>query len=341
MRERSLQTRKHGPLALTELGFGGAPLGNLYRPIPEPTAQATLDAAYEAGIRLFDTAPLYGLGLSEERFGQAIARWGRDQIVLSTKIGRVLTDCPPDQVPETIFHDIPQRRFDYDYSYDGVMRSYQDSLKRLGTDRIDILLIHDVDVWTHGTREASDARIREVMEGGYRAMEELRAAGDILAIGAGVNEWDICERLAALGDFDCFLLAGRYTLLEQEAQESFLPLCVEKGIGIILGGPYNSGILATGPVEGAYYNYQPAPPEILERAGRLQAVCEAHGVRLVEAALHFVLGHPAIVSVIPGAAAPEEVTRNLEVLGAQIPAALWDDLKGEGLIPAAALVPAA
>ncbi len=341
MKQRLLQTRKHGPLALTELGFGGAPLGNLYRPIPEPKAQATLDAAYGSGIRLFDTAPLYGLGLSEERFGKAIARWGRDEVVLSTKIGRILTDCAPEEVPETIFHDIPQRRFDYDYSYDGVMRSYQDSLKRIGTDRIDILLIHDIDVWTHGTREASDARIREVMVGGYKAMEELRAAGDIKAIGAGVNEWDICERLAGLGDFDCFLLAGRYTLLEQQALESFLPLCLEKDIGIILGGPYNSGILATGPVEGAHYNYQPAPPEILERARKLQAVCESHGVRLVEAALRFVLGHPAIVSVIPGGAAPEEVTRNLEVLEAEIPAALWDDLKAQGLILDAAPVPAA
>ncbi len=341
MKQRTLQTRKHGALPLTVLGFGGAPLGNLYRPIPEAVAQATLDAAFAAGIRLFDTAPLYGLGLSEERYGKALARWGRDEIVLSTKIGRVLTDCPPEQVPETIFFDIPNRRFGYDYSYDGVMRSYEDSLQRLGTERIDILLVHDVDVWTHGTREASDARIREVMDGGYKAMEALRACGDIKAIGVGVNEWDICERMAGLGDFDCFLLAGRYTLLEQEALDSFLPLCVERGIGIILGGPYNSGILATGPVEGAMYNYNPAPPEILDRARRLEAVCESHGVRLVEAALHFVLAHPAIVSVIPGAAAPAEVERNLEILSASLPAALWDDLKGEKLLRGDAPVPAA
>ncbi|MDJ0933906.1 MAG: aldo/keto reductase [Kiloniellales bacterium] len=339
MKTRTLQTRQHGPLEITTLGFGCAPLGNLYRPIQEEVAQATLDAAYDAGIRYFDTAPLYGLGLSEERVGRALARWPRDEFLLSTKIGRILTDCPPEEMPETIFHDIPSRRFDYDYGYDGVLRSYEDSLKRMGTDRVDILLVHDVDIWTHGSREASDAKIRELMEGGYKALEELRAAGDVKAIGVGINEWDICERLAKSADFDCFLLAGRYTLLEQEAQESFLPLCVERGIGIILGGPYNSGILATGPVEDAKYNYQPAPPEIMERAARLQAVCEAHGVRLVEAALHFLLNHPAIVSVIPGAAAPGEVTRNLEVLSAQVPAALWRDLKAEGLVRADSPLP--
>ena len=156
MKTRTLQTRQHGPLEITTLGFGCAPLGNLYRPIQEEVAQATLDAAYDAGIRYFDTAPLYGLGLSEERVGRALARWPRDQFLLSTKIGRILTDCPPEEMPETIFHDIPSRRFDYDYGYDGVLRSYEDSLKRMGTDRVDILLVHDVDIWTHGSREASE-----------------------------------------------------------------------------------------------------------------------------------------------------------------------------------------
>ena len=333
MRTRNLRTRKHGDLPLTELGFGGAPLGNLYRALPEEVAQATLDAAYDAGIRLFDTAPLYGFGLSEERYGAAIARWGRDDLVISTKIGRWLEDCRLDEVPDLGFVlETKPRSFEFDYSYDGVMRSYEQSLQRLGTDRIDILLIHDTDIWTHGSAEAADAVLRKVMAEGYKAMEELRASGAIKAIGAGLNAWEICKRLAREGDFDCFLLAGRYTLLEQDALESFLPLCVEREIGIILGGPYNSGILASGPVEGAKYNYKPAPPEILERAREIERVCEAHGVRLVEAALHFVYGHPAIVSVIPGAAAPEEVARNMAVLDKAVPSGLWADLKGEGLI---------
>jgi len=340
MLTRTWKTRKNGDIEVSVLGFGGAPLGNMYRPIPEEMAQATLDAACAAGITYFDTAPLYGLGLSEERYGRFLSRRGRDGIVLSTKIGRLLEDASPGEPPaDPLFQQAPSRRIVYDYSYDGVMRSYEASLRRLGTDRIDILFIHDVDVWTHGSREASDARIAEVMDGGYRALDELRASGAVKAIGAGVNEWEICERLARLGDFDGFLLAGRYTLLEQGALDSFLPLCERRGIAIVLGGPYNSGILATGPVAGAKYNYREPPADILERARRLHTVCTAHGVHLAEAALHFVLAHPAIVSVIPGAMQPEEVERNAAILAAAIPDGLWSDLKAEGLLHAAAPVP--
>jgi D-threo-aldose 1-dehydrogenase len=220
------------------------------------------------------------------------------------------------------------------------MRSFEDSLERLGVDRIDILYCHDVDAFTHGSREASDRRIREFMEGGYRALAGLRDEGAIDAIGAGVNEWEVCERLAREGDFDLFLLAGRYTLLEQEALASFLPLCVERGIGIVLGGPYNSGILATGPSPDAYYNYAPAPPDILDRVRRIETVCEAHGVKLTEAALRFPLFHPAVLSVIPGAQTAEEVWRNSEVLRARIPEGLWSDLKAQGLLHPDAPVPA-
>jgi D-threo-aldose 1-dehydrogenase len=177
------------------------------------------------------------------------------------------------------------------------------------------------------------------MEGGYRALHELREQGVVAAIGAGVNEWQVCEAMARAGDFDLFLLAGRYTLLEQEALDSFLPLCVERGIGIALGGPYNSGILATGARPGAFYNYDPAPPAILERVSRIEQVCEAHGVRLIEAALRFPLAHPAVVSVIPGAQSAAEVHRNAEILRARIPASLWADLKAEGLLRADAPVP--
>ncbi len=332
-------TRRNGLLPLTRLGFGGAPLGNLYRAIDEDTAQATLQAAHDGGVRLFDTAPLYGLGLSEERFGRALAHWQRDDMVLSTKIGRVLEDCVPADKTQTIFLDTPDRRFTYDYSYDGVMRSLEGSLHRLGTDRVDILLVHDVDIWTHGSKAASDARIAEVLDGGFRALDDLRGAGTVKAIGVGVNEWEVCEFMAQRADFDLFLLAGRYTLLEQGALDSFLPLCVDRGIGIMLGGPYNSGILATGAVEGARYNYGPASAEILERTRRIEQVCAAHRVALPAAAMAFVLAHPAVTTIIPGALAPSEVHRNIELVSTPIPAGLWSDLKTAGLIRADAPVP--
>jgi D-threo-aldose 1-dehydrogenase len=340
MQPRPLRART-GPLRLTALGFGGAPLGNLYTPISDARAASTLEAAWDAGIRVFDTAPLYGLGLSETRFGSMLPRWPRESFVVSTKIGRVLRDCEPDAVPHVGFHDTPSRTFDFDYSADGVRRSLDSSLERLRIDRVDILLVHDVDVFTHGSTAASDARIRELFDrGGYRALEDLRAAGVVGAIGAGVNEWQVCQTLAALGDFDCFLLAGRYTLLEQEALESFLPLCERRDIGIILGGPFNSGILATGAAAGAWYNYAPAPPDVLARVERIEHVCRAHGVALAEAALQFVLAHPAVKTVIPGANSPEQVRTNASLLEARIPPALWADLKTEGLVRQDAPVPA-
>lgn len=342
MQTRSLRSTNGRSLALSVLGFGGAPLGNLYAPVPEEVAQRTLSAAWDAGIRVYDTAPLYGLGLSEERFARGLSGRARDEFVISTKVGRVLQDCRPEEVPDYNFYDTPARTFRYDYSYEGVMRSHEDSLKRLGQERVDILLVHDLDLFTHKSEQAVEARVRELFDrGGYRALEGLRAAGAVAAIGAGLNEWQACERLLSLGDFDCFLLAGRYTLLEQDALDSFLPLCEKRGVGIILGGPFNSGILATGPISEARYNYAPAPPDILARVQRIEAACIAHGVKLIEAALHFVLAHPAITTVIPGANSPEQVTGNLAMLRARIPPALWSDLKAEGLIRKDAPVPTA
>ena len=334
--------RESRPLTLTRMGFGGAPLGNLYREVSEADAQAALQAAYDSGIRYFDTAPMYGLGISERRFGEAFRRFGRDGALLSTKVGRLLEDCAPGDVTPTAFVGVPPRRIVFDYSYDGVMRSHQASLDRLGVEAIDILLVHDVDVFTHGSREASDARVRELFDrGGFRALDELRSAGQVKAIGAGVNEWQVCEKLLGLGDFDCFLLAGRYTLLEQEALESFLPLCVARDVGVILGGPYNSGILATGAVEGARYNYAPASPAILDRVRRIEDVCAGHGVRLIEAALQFVMGHPAVRTVIPGAASAAEVEANTALLSRRIPDGLWADLRQAGLLRPDAPTPAA
>lgn len=335
-----LNHRTKRPVPLTRMGFGGAPLGNLYRKVSDEDAQASLQAAFDAGIRYFDTAPQYGLGRSEMRFGKALKRFGRDNVQLSTKIGRLLVDCEPHEVTPEAFVDVPQKRIVFDYSYDGVMRSYEASKERLEVSNADILLIHDVCVFSQGSQEISDKRVRELFDqGGYRALTELRNSGEIAAIGAGVNEWQVCEKLLGLGDFDGFLLAGRYTLLEQEALNSFLPLCEKRDVGIILGGPYNSGILATGAIEGAKYNYAQAPDDVLERVNKIEAVCKAHDTRLIAAALQFVLGHPAVKTVVPGAVSSAEVKANVELMQTPIPQGLWSDLRIEGLIRSDAPLP--
>jgi D-threo-aldose 1-dehydrogenase len=324
----------NGGLTFTELGFGAAPLGNLYRAISEADAQATLTKAWDLGLRFFDTAPLYGFGLSETRLNTFLRGKRRDDYVLSTKIGRLfrLPSMGEDRDSIGKFFDIPARKEVYDYTYDGVMRSVEFSLERLGLDRIDILFAHDLDVFTHKSQTALDAKLAEFMAGGYRALVALRDSGVIKAFGAGINEWQPCQWMAERGDFDLFLLAGRYTLLEQDALQSFLPLAVARGIGIVIGGPYNSGILATGPKPGAFYNYDPAPPHILARVAKIEAVCARHSVRMVDAAFQFPLCHPAVVSVIPGGQGVAEVDVNLVAARAMIPPALWADLKAEGLL---------
>lgn len=332
MKTRHFDRLGNGGITFTELGFGAAPLGNLYRAVSDEDADATLDSAWGTGSRYFDTAPLYGLGLSETRLNPFLRGRRRDDYVLSTKVGRLMRACPPDQRTGIgKFFDTPSRREVYDYSYDGVMRSFEASLERLGVDRVDILFVHDVDIFTHGSKEASDARIEEFMSSGYYGLLSLRDQGVIKAFGGGINEWQVCQTLAERGDFDLFLLAGRYTLLEQEALESFLPLCQKRGIGIILGGPYNSGILATGPKPGAFYE---APKDILGRVARIEAVCKRHGARLIEAALQFPLLHPSVMSVIPGGQRPSEVESNRALLDVRLPAELWADLKKEGLMRA-------
>ncbi|MGD9912546.1 MAG: aldo/keto reductase [Rhizobiaceae bacterium] len=333
MKTRHFDRIGNGGLDFTELGFGTAPLGNLYRAISDDDAQAVLTAAWDTGCRYFDTAPLYGLGLSETRVNRFLRGKRRDDYVLSTKIGRLLQVCPPEQRTGIgKFFETPTRKEVYDYTHDGVMRSVEFSLERLGVDRIDILYAHDLDIYTLGTQAALDAKFAEFMGSGYQALLKLRDEGVIRAFGAGVNEWESCQWLAERGDFDLFLLAGRYTLLEQEALRSFLPLCEQRGIGIVLGGPYNSGVLASGPKPGAFYNYFEAPQEILDRVARIQSVCRSHGVKLIEAALNFPLQHPAIVSVIPGGQRVEEVKSNRGFLDVQIPPALWADLKAQGLM---------
>jgi D-threo-aldose 1-dehydrogenase len=267
-----------------------------------------------------------------------LKRRPRDSFVLSTKVGRWLKPAPGGPTAPSRYRGGLSFDTVVDYSYDGTMRAFEQSLQRLALPRIDIALIHDVDVWTHG--DQIEARFKEAMEGAYRALDELRRAGVVKGIGVGVNESAMCVRFANAGDIDAVLLAGRYSLLEQPALADFLPLAEKKRIGVMLGGVFNSGILATGAVEGAKYNYRPAPPEILERVRKIEAVCAAHGVTLPVAAMQFALGHPAVSSLVIGAVAPAEVTRNVAALTARVPATLWSDLKREGLLDAAAPVPA-
>lgn len=332
----------NGGLRFTELGFGSAPLGNLFKAVPEAEAQAVLEAAWAAGVRYFDTAPLYGLGLAETRLNHFLRGKSRGDYVISTKIGRLLKVSAPearDGIGKWI--DVPSRREMFDYSYDGVLRSLEFSLERLGLDRIDVVYAHDLDVFTHGTTEAMTERLEAFIAGGYLALRRLRDEGVIRAFGAGVNEAAPCDWLMQRGDFDIFLLAGRYTLLEQGAL-AFMDRAAVRGVGVVIGGPYNSGILATGPRAGAMFNYAPAPEAVLARAARLQTVCAAHGVRLVDAAFRFPLLHPATVSVIPGGQGVGEMASNLQAAAAVVPGALWGALQAEGLIaegaPLAAVV---
>ena len=324
-------------LKVTTLGCGGAPLGDLYAHLDEASAVATVEAALASGINLVDTSPLYGHGLSEHRIGAALRRSGRKDVVISTKVGRVAEPFAGRGNGSGYLGGLPHGLC-FDYSYDGAMRSLEQSALRLGVDRLDVVLIHDVDAWTHGA-DMIERRFAEAMDGAYRALEKLRAAGAVKAIGVGVNEAQMCERFARAGDFDTMLLAGRYSLLEQPALTSFMPLALEKGIGLMPGGVFNSGILATGPVAGAKYNYQPAPPEILARVAAIEAICARHGVPLRRAALQFPLGHPAVASLVMGAVKPEEVADQVTELSAPIPAALWTELKAEGLLGADVPVP--
>ncbi len=333
LRARHWDRRNVGGLDFTELGFGTAPLGNLYRAISDDDADAILEAAWAGGVRYFDTAPLYGLGLSETRLNRFLRDKDRSEYVLSTKVGRLLKAVPPEQRDGVgKWFDVPARQEVYDYGYDAVMRSLEFSLERLGVDRVDILFAHDLDVFNHGSQEALEDKLSELMAGGYRALMELRDQGVIAAFGAGVNEWESCQWLTERGDFDLFLLAGRYTLLEQEALNSFLPLCEERGIGIVIGGPYNSGILATGAKPGAFYNYDPAPQDILDRVNKIEAICARHGVKMLDAAFQFPLLHSSVVSVIPGGQGIGEMNSNFEAAHAAIPVDLWADLKAEGVL---------
>ena len=304
-------------LRVTRLGMGTAVIGNLYATLSDAEAHEAVQRCYEGGVRFFDTSPLYGTGEAERRLGGALRGIPRDEVIIQTKVGRIVR---------------PDRSIYFDYSRDGVMRSIEESLERLGMDRVDILLVHDPDV------EDPEEDYRMALDQAFPTLVDLRAQGVIGAVGAGMNQWEMEWEFAKQVDVNIFLLAGRYTLLEQTSLD-FLDWCTENEVSIVLGGVYNSGILATGPIPGAKYNYEDAPAEIMAKAGRLQAVTQRHGVPLQVAALHFARSHPAIASVVIGSANSAEAEENRAIWDVETPAAMWQELHDSGLIEARAPLP--
>lgn len=337
--------------AFPALGFGAAAIGNLYQAVSDAAAHEAVRAALAQGVRYFDTAPYYGFGLSESRLGAALAEFDPEQKALvSTKVGRRLEPIAVEaaQGLRNGFADAAPFEPVFDYSYDAVMRSYEESRRRLRRDRIDVLLAHDLGRRTHG--DAHPEQFKIFMNGGYRALRELRDQGAVGAIGLGVNEWEVAEEALHAGEFDVVLLAGRYTLLEQGAVDSFLPLCAKRGVSVIVGGPFNSGVLAQDAVQSgaqngdgaasAHYDYEQAPQAVLERVARLRAVCGRFGVPLAAAALQFPLAHPQVCSVVAGLADLQQVTQALDWMSAPAPDAFWRALRDEGLLHAEAALPA-
>ena len=324
-------------LKVTRLGFGCVPIANLYSVVSDEEAIATVRAAYDSGIRLFDAAPQYGHGLAEHRLGDALRWHDRETFLISSKVGRLLRPVDPAKADGKQFKRILPYMYDFDYSYDAVMRSVEDSLNRLGMHRLDILLVHDIDEWSHGERWPDVLDL--FMGSGYRALRKLRDEKVVSAIGVGMNFVEACHQMALRGDFDCFLLAGRYTLLEQGALDEFLPLCEKRDISLLIGGPYNSGILVTGSAQNPNYNYVPAAAEIIGRVKRIEAVCANHGVPLPAAALQFPLAHPNVASVMPGTRSVSEVIANKKWFECEIPRDFWTQMRAEGLLEVRAPVP--
>lgn len=334
------EKRKFGrvDLEVTAFGFGTAPLGNIFREIDEETSQSMFNCAWDAGVRFFDTAPMYGHGLAELRTGHSLRWKNRDDYVLASKVGRILRPAPRASIDFAPWTNAAPFTMHFDYSYDGTMRAFEDSQQRLGLERMDMCFIHDIDVFTRGSEQPEV--FKQAMDGAWRALERLRSEKLVKAIGVGVNEWEVCHEALKQRDFDCFLLAGRYTLLEQEALDAFLPLCEERGAAVVVGGGFNSGILATGAREGAKYNYSPAPRDIMDKVAKIEAVCKDYNVPLAAAALQFVVAHPAVPSFMAGTRNLEQLQQNLAWFSHPIPSEFWNDLKRKGLLREDAPVPA-
>ena len=314
------------------LGFGGAPLGNMFDVVDEGAAEAALVAAWDSGVRYFDTAPHYGSGLSEHRFGNVLRRYPRDAFVLSTKVGRLLRPDPSGPANPPFVEGLPFR-VQADYSYDATMRSIEDSCQRLGLARIDIAFVHDLAADHLG--DAWEQQFELARTGAFRALTQLRDEGVIAGWGLGVNLTDPCIRALEQADPDVFLLAGRYSLLNQPALDRLFPMCAQRGVHVVVGGPYNSGLLAGG----RNFDYQEAPEEMVARRDRIAAICARHGADIRSAALQFCAAHPVVAAIIPGAKHARKVQENARLMSATVPAAVWEELRREGLIPADAPTP--
>jgi D-threo-aldose 1-dehydrogenase len=310
-------------LRVSRLGFGGTGLGGMFRSTEAADAQDAVDAAWEAGLRYFDTAPQYGAGTAERRLGAALRGRDRDEYVVSSKVGKLVLELPEGGVG-SMFADAPPHEIAYDYSYDGALRSLEATLERTGLERIDIVLIHDVNRKYHGDRVME--RFEEALSGACVALRRLRDEGVVRAFGPAGNELDVTLRFLREADIDCLMLPQRWTLLDRSAEAEVLPVCAERGVGVLAAAPFASGILATGPERGAMHDYGPAGPAILDRVRRLQSACARFDVALGAAALQFPLLHPAVASVVVGMRSRAEVERNAALLGAAVAPALWMEL---------------
>jgi D-threo-aldose 1-dehydrogenase len=314
---------------ISELGFGGGPLGALFQPVDHDVAQRALAEAWAGGIRYFDTAPHYGIGQSESWFGEFLRQQPKDTFTLSTKVGRLLVPQDPAGRTDEAFQVPATHRRVWDFSRDGVRRSLEESLRRMGLDRVDILYLHDV-----------EAHFDEALESGYPALAELRGEGVVAAIGAGMGDAGLLARLVQAADVDVVMLAGRYTLLDQSGLDELLPVCSDRGVSVVAAAAFNSGVLAQRrPAAGARYGYDEASPTVLERANRIADVCAAHGVTLPQAAMAFPLTHPAVAGVVVGMRSPDEVRENLAAFVAGVPVQLWSDLRDHGLLDERVPVP--
>jgi D-threo-aldose 1-dehydrogenase len=314
---------------ITQLGFGGGPLGNLYEPLDDDTAADALAQAWESGIRYFDTAPHYGIGLSERRFGTFLRQQPRSSYTLSTKVGRLLVEQDPAGRTDEAFEVPASHRRVVDFSRDGIRRALEESLSRMGVDRADIVYLHDAEPY-----------FEAALDQGYPALAELRAEGLVGAIGAGMGDAGLLTRLVREAEVDIVMLAGRYTLLDQSALDDLLPACQDRGVSVVAAAIFNSGVLAQSrPAAGAMFEYAAAPTAVLERANRIAEVCAAYGVSLPQAAMAFPLGHPAVAGIVAGMRTAQEVRENVDAFTAAVPAQLWEDLRGAGLLDERAPAP--
>jgi D-threo-aldose 1-dehydrogenase len=317
-------------LEVSAFGFGTAPVGNIFEEIDEKTSDEMFQVAWDSGVRFYDTAPMYGHGLSEYRTGYSLRWKNRSDFILSSKVGRLLHPARKEDINYAPWTNAGRFEVEFNYSYDATMRSVDDSLQRMGLESIDILYIHDIDKFTRGDEQPEV--FETAMNGAWRALSKLRDERVVKAIGVGVNEWEVCQDALEQRDFDCFLLAGRYTLLEQEALDTFLPLCEQRNASVVVGGGFNSGILATGAKDGAKYNYSPAPETIKRRVQAIESVCKEFQVPLPAAALQFVVAHPAVPTFMAGTRTVKQLKQNIAWFSHPIPSEFWTALKSKRLI---------